>query len=292
MVGVTSETAVRTVRLELEFDGGAFSGWQRQKDRRSVQGVVEETLSRLLDATTAVVGAGRTDAGVHARRMVASFRTTSTKPVDLIARSLDGMLPEDVGVLGVLEAPPEFHARRDARWKWYRYAVLRSRSRRVFERDRTWRVTADLDVARLREGAALLEGKRDFAAFQNAGSPRTSTVRDVFALRVTEDGPLLHLDAVADGFLYGMVRAIAGTLVEIGRGAREVGSLPALLARRDRSLSGAAAPARGLCLMDVGYGADRPPFVDPALSRAVESAPRPSEARPSCASSSPAATWA
>jgi tRNA pseudouridine38-40 synthase len=218
------------------------------------------------------VGAGRTDAGVHALRMTASFTTRSALPAAQILRALDAILPEDVGVLDVRDAPPGFHARRDAQWKWYRYTWLRSRLRRVHERRTSWRVGAPLDAAAMRAAADLLRGRRDFACFQSSGSPRRSTVRTLGGLRLDEDGPRLCLDAVADGFLYGMVRAIAGTLTEVGRGARPVGDLPALLDGRDRRRAGPAAPAHGLALVAVGYAPERAPaFVDPSLRTDLES---------------------
>jgi tRNA pseudouridine38-40 synthase len=261
----------RTIRLDLEYDGAGFVGWQRQPDGRTVQGVLEDALGRLLGARSPVVGAGRTDAGVHARGMVASLRTASAMEPAVLHRALDAVLPEDLGVLAVSEAPPAFHARRDARWKWYRYSILRSRTRRVFLRRTAWRVGAAVDAGRVREAAAALSGRHDFAAFQSAGSPRRSTVRRL-ALAVSEDGPMLHLDAVGDGFLYGMVRAVAGTLAEVGRGHRTVTSVSSALAARDRSLAGPAAPAHGLCLMAVGYDGDpEPAFVDRPLETAVES---------------------
>jgi tRNA pseudouridine38-40 synthase len=207
---------------------------------------------------TPVVGAGRTDAGVHARGMVASFRTPSPMPAASLARALDAVLPGDVGVLAVRDAEPGVHALRDARWKWYRYSILRSRARRVFLRGTTWRVGSALDVGRMREAARLLEGVRDFAAFQSSGSPRRSTVRRV-ALRVVEEDAVLHLDAVGDGFLYGMVRALAGTLVEVGRGRRDASSVSDTLASGARSQAGPAAPPHGLCLMAVGYDGDARP---------------------------------
>src|SRR5687768_16046312 len=131
---------MRTLRLDLEYDGIDFAGWQRQAKERTVQAVVEDALGRVLASPTPVVGAGRTDAGVHARGMVASARTTSSMASATLHRALDAVLPEDVGVLGVRDAAPGFHARRDARWKWYRYSVLRSRTRRVFLRRHAWRV--------------------------------------------------------------------------------------------------------------------------------------------------------
>ena len=267
----------RTVRILLEYDGAAFAGWQRQDALRTVQGDVERVLERLLGARTPVAGAGRTDAGVHARGMVASFATSSEMPAARLHRALDALLPQDVGVLAVADAPPGFHALRDARWKWYRYTFLRSRIRRVPWRGSAWRVVAPLDLGAMEAAAAACRGRLDFAAFQSSGSPRRSTVRTMFGLRWEEEGPLLHLDAVADGFLYGMVRCMAGTFVEVGRRARAPETVSTLLASRDRRLAGASAPAHGLCLLAVGYAGDRPPpFVDPALAAPVESGrPRP-----------------
>ncbi len=262
----------RVVRLDLEFDGRGFEGWQRQAEGRTVQATLEDTLSRLLRESVRVVGSGRTDAGVHARGMVASFRTRSAMPAATLQRALDALLPEDVAVLAATDAGPTFHALRDARWKWYRYTILRSRTRRVFWRASAWRVGASLAVSAAEEASKTLLGTHDLAAFQSSGSPRRSTVRTLAALRWSEEGPLLHVDLVADGFLYGMARAIVGTLVEVARGQRTPGSVADLLASRDRRRAGAAAPAHGLTLMAVGTRDDPAPgFVDPSLARALES---------------------
>jgi tRNA pseudouridine38-40 synthase len=269
----------RVLRLDLEYDGERFLGWQRQAGGRTVQGVVEEALARVLGAPTPVVAAGRTDAGVHALGMVASARTRSTRSAREVARALDALLPEDVGVRRVSDAAPTFHALRDARWKWYRYLVLRSRARRVFRRRTAWLVRAPLDLARVREAAALLCGRRDFAAFQSSGSPRASTVRTL-SLSASERGACLRLDAVAEGFLYGMVRAIAGTLVEVGRGALAPSDVSDALASRDRRRAGPAAPPHGLCLVAVGYAGEAPPpFALAGRGTGVESGPVASETR-------------
>lgn len=263
--------APRGFRLDLEYDGAAFLGWQRQADGRTVQGVVEEALARVLGAPTAVVGAGRTDAGVHARAAVASFVTAAPRDAPTLARALDALLPDDVGVRGVAEAPG-FHALRDARWKWYRYDFLLARPRRVHLRRTSWHVGPGLDLAAMEAGLGAVRGRHDFAAFQSAGSPRASTVRTVAGARLVADGELLHLDLVADGFLYGMVRAVAGTLWQVGRRARPAADVAAVRDARDRGRAGPAAPAHGLTLERVGYRGDAlPDFVDPALAANLES---------------------
>jgi tRNA pseudouridine38-40 synthase len=256
----------RTFRIDLAWDGEAFCGWQRQASDRTVQATVEDALARIVGERTPVVGAGRTDAGVHALQGVASFSAATRLSAEAIARALDATLPDDVGVLAVAEKPG-FHALRDARWKWYRYTWVRARLRRVHDRRTAWQVGERLDVAAMAAAAASLRGTHDFAAFQSSGSPRASTVRTLAGVALVDDPPAIRLDAVADGFLYGMMRAIAGTLHEVGRGVRPASSLSALIASGDRRAAGPAAPARGLTLVAVGFDGDAPPpFVDPALS--------------------------
>ncbi len=262
----------RTFRLVLEFDGAGFSGWQRQPEDRTVQAVVEEALARILGAPVAVVGSGRTDAGVHARGLLASFSAATGLRVAALERALDAVLPEDVGVVSLQEEAPGFHARIHARWKWYRYTWLRSPRRRVHLRRTACRVGAALDVAAMERALSAVRGRHDFAAFQSSGSPRKSTVRTIVGARLVTEDDLLHLDLVADGFLYGMVRAVAGTLLEVGRGVRAPETVAALLASRDRRRAGPAAPAHGLTLVAAGTASEaHPAFVDPSLAAALES---------------------
>jgi len=286
MEGRTPEAPLRTLRLDLAFDGTEFLGWQRQAGGRTVQAEVEAALARVLGAPHAVVAAGRTDAGAHARRMVASTRTWSALPAPRIARALAGVLPPDIGVHGVVDAPAGFHARRDARWKWYRYTVIPGRRASPLERRYAWVVPARLDAVALAAGAAALLGRHDFRSFANLGSPRRSTVRTLAAVAWSEEAERLHLDLVGDGFLYRMARSVAGTLVAIARAgagappeeraARAAATVGVVLDARDRRAAGPAAPARGLCLMAVGVAgevevpADLPLF----LRRAVESIAR------------------
>jgi tRNA pseudouridine38-40 synthase len=282
----------RTLRLDLSFDGTDFLGWQRQPRGRTVQGEVEAALDRILGPGHTVIGAGRTDTGAHAAAMVASCRTEASMGVRDLARALDAVLPRDVGVLDVREAAEGFHALRDARWKWYRYSVLNAPRRRPLERRRSWQVRPRLDRDVLDAGAAALRGTHDFRAFANQGSPRRSTVRTQFGLRWTgEVGDRLELDVVGDGFLYRMVRAIVGTLVDWARSpahlaacgpgrvqaAGAAGAVEYLLASGARAAAGPVAPARGLCLMGVGLaGGDSAGGLPPFLPPGVESGRRPS----------------
>lgn len=264
--GPPAGPAPRALRLDLEFDGADFSGWQRQAGPRSVQGEVERALAEITGAPVAVVGAGRTDAGVHARGMLASATIVSALPAADIERALDALLPEDIGVLGVRDAPGGFHALRDASWKWYRYALLPSRRRRVHERRDAWRVVFPIDPATLAAAFEVVAGRHDFRRFQKTGSPRTSTVRTILGTSVVAEEGRLLLDVVGDGFLYGMVRLLVGTAVDAARrpGPAEARRrMEALLEGSDGSLRvGASAPAHGLTLMRVGlFGDEPPPFV-------------------------------
>lgn len=220
-------------------------------------------LARVTGAATPVSGAGRTDAGVHARGMLASFSTSSAMSAPDFERALDALLPEDIGVVAVREAPQGFHALRDARWKWYRYAILVSRRRRVHLRRVAWRVGTPLDLPTMAAGLAVIRGRHDFRRFQKLGAPRKSTVRTVLGARVVEESGLVLVDVVGNGFLYGMVRFVVGTLVAGARTADPAGvaaRMRALLEEPDGAARiGASAPAHGLTLMAVGVAAEEPP---------------------------------
>ena len=186
--------ARRTIRLELEFDGTDFEGWQRQATGRTVQAAVEDALARVLGAPHAVVGCGRTDAGVHARGLIASFRTSHPMGAAELRRALDAVLPPDVGVRTADEVPPGFHARRDALWKWYRYRLLVSRRKRPLRRRGVWRVPTVPSPEALDAAAGPLRGQNDFRSFANLGSNPGSTVRCLYALRWSARADLLRFD--------------------------------------------------------------------------------------------------
>lgn len=279
---MTDASPVRTLCIRLEFDGRAFEGWQRQPAARTVQQELERALERVLGSPHAVIGSGRTDSGVHALDMVASARTTHPMPADELARALDAVLPEDVGVHAVREMAPEFHAQREAVWKWYRYRLLVSRRKRPLARCGAWRVPRLPTLEALQAAAAPLVGTHDFRSFANAGSsPGPSTVRTLFHVRVSRESPYHVVDVVGDGFLYKMVRTIVGTLVEAADGRDPAAHVRAVLEALDRARAGRAAPADGLCLMAVALrGESAPAWVPPALRPALESADSPSGRTP------------
>ncbi|MBI4577421.1 MAG: tRNA pseudouridine(38-40) synthase TruA [Planctomycetes bacterium] len=245
--------------MTIEYDGTDYHGWQRQPDpegRPTVQGAVETALARVVGRPVRVQGASRTDAGVHALGQVAHFEASWPRTPRALQKGVNALLPLDVVVRELSEVSPAFHARFGARGKWYRYTLRNTPHPGALDRDRVHWVKRVLDTARMREAAGHLLGTHDFRCFQKeaalAGGTR-STVRTIHRLDVVRRGPYVHIDAVGDAFLYHMVRAMAGTLVQVGLGLRAPGELPGILASGLRSRSGANLPARGLCLMAVHY---------------------------------------
>ncbi|HET8577177.1 MAG TPA: tRNA pseudouridine(38-40) synthase TruA [Methylomirabilota bacterium] len=248
--------ATRTLRLTLAYDGTGLHGWQIQPDRLTVQGLLAEACARILGTPPTIVGASRTDAGVHALRQVASLRTASPIGPAVLARALNALLPPAVRVLEAREAPPGFSARRAARGKRYAYLIDRSPVADPFLRHFAWRVPYALDAAAMVKALASLRGTHDFSAFCAApGRGRTPrcTLRSA---RIVTQGTRLAVLLSADSFLHHMVRNIVGSLVEVGRGARQPEWMAEVLASRNRALAGPTAPARGLVLLRVMYGGD------------------------------------
>lgn len=247
------------VKLTIAYDGTGLVGWQRQATGTSIQALLEDALLPLDERPVVVHAAGRTDAGVHACGQVASITLQRSLAPDAVLRALNFRLPRAVRVLAAEEVGPEFHARFSASRKAYRYRIWNDQVVDPFERDFVWHIAAPpLDVAAMNEAARHLIGRHDFAAFQGAGGDVETSVRTIHESTVTAvamplGGPLITYDVVGDGFLRHMVRSIAGSLVEVGRGYRSANWLSDVLNSKDRQRAGRTAPASGLFLMSVGY---------------------------------------
>jgi tRNA pseudouridine38-40 synthase len=263
---------MRNLKLTLAYDGTHYSGWQVQPDRPSIQGTLREAFFQLTGEQVTINAAGRTDAGVHALGQVANIRTATKLPLERLRLGLQHYLPDDIGTREIAEVPFEFHATLSARRKMYRYVVRPSRLRDPFSRSYAWRVSHDLDAAAMAEAAHALVGTHDFKCFETQGSPRADTVRTLFqagVMRAPEGaifsaekepgctaGPYIFVEVTGDGFLYNMVRAIAGTLVEVGLGKRSPASMATLLEEGSRATAGQTAPPHGLFLVRVEYEED------------------------------------
>ena len=249
----------RNLKMTIAYDGSAFHGWQNQAGVRTVQQEIEEVARRVIRHPLNVVGASRTDAGVHAQGQVAHLRTSCEIPVHNLYRALGRRLPVDVALVAIADVPVEFHAIRDAQAKLYRYRIHNDQRRPAewHTTSRTWHVWWPLDVARMQAAAQRMVGKHDFAGFASAGSERTTTVRTVYAVSVARVFNEIRVDVEGGGFLYNQVRNMVGTLVEVGRGHWPVERVDAILASGDRTLAGPTAPPQGLCLQWIRYPALR-----------------------------------
>jgi len=244
---------MRNVRVRLAYDGSKFFGWQRQDGFHSVQQALEEAVLALTGEVVTVHGAGRTDTGVHALGQVAHFHVGTRLDDDRLCHALNAHLCDGVVIERAETCSPEFHARFDARSKRYLYLTLTSRFRPPFAPEHAHWMSYPLDFAAMRSAARALVGRHDFRAFGNTGSPRVSTVREIHDLRFIARARALALIVQADGFLYNMVRTIAGTLLDIGRGRLDPACIERALASGDRTEAGHTAPPNGLYLISVQY---------------------------------------
>lgn len=241
-------------RLELCYDGTRFDGWQRQGNTpNTIQGILERTLSNLLEQEIEAAASGRTDAGVHARKQVVSFRAKTKLPPEEILSALRKKLPADIGAMSLTEAQPRFHARLNCTSKTYVYRIWNSEEPNVFERRYLLPVSEPLNLDAMRAAADLLCGTHDFTSFHANKRFKRSAVRTITSIEIERLGGEVRLCFTGDGFLYHMVRILTGTLLEVGLGQRAADTMPEILEAKDRAQAGKTAPAKGLILWDVAY---------------------------------------
>ena len=245
---------MRNFKVLLSYDGSRYKGWQRLGDSdNTIQGKLENVLSRMTRTAVEVIGSGRTDAGAHALGQTANFHCETGMSCGEIRAYLRQYLPEDIGVISVEEAEPRFHSRFNAVEKTYRYRVWNSDLPCVFERKYVWPVEGALDVEAMHEAAQIFLGTHDFLAFCSNKHFKKSSIRTIRRFCVERVGPEIQFTVTGDGFLYNMVRILVGTLLAIGRGELTKEQLPAILESRVRENAGETVPAKGLCLMEVRY---------------------------------------
>lgn len=264
----------RRFRLTLEYDGSGFSGWQLQARGVTVQGVLEAALERLCGHPVRVIGAGRTDSGVHATGQVAHFDTTTPRSPETIVRALNTMTPRQLAVLSAEAVRSGFHARNKAIYRQYDYRILTRRPPPALELGRVWHLPHPLDVDAMRAAAAHLSGTHDFSAFRAATCQASSPIKTVSCVQVERVpsapyGAEVRIRIGADAFLQRMVRSLVGGLVEVGRGRWSPGRFQSVLASRDRQMAPATAPACGLYLTLVRYGDEPWRLQDPVDEETV-----------------------
>ncbi len=244
---------MRNIKLIITYDGTDFSGWQRQPDRRTVQQVLEAAIGRLTGIEAPTNASGRTDAGVHALGQVIHFYTVSKHPTAVFVKALNAMLPPDVRVKAAWDMPQSFHATLDAKSKMYRYVIDNGPIADPFRLRYSDHVYLPLDVEAMNRAAQALAGRHDFHSFETNWPNRTSSVRTIYRIEVLRHGSDVHLEVEADGFLYNMVRAITGTLVQVGIGRWAETMVAEALIAEDRRAAGPTAPPQGLYLVHVRY---------------------------------------
>lgn len=244
---------MRNIKLLIEYDGTNYAGWQVQKNAVTIQEVLETAISSLTGHEIRLIGASRTDAGVHARGMVANFLTESSIPAAKFPAAINTYLPDDIRILNAEDAGLEFHSRYLSTGKLYSYSLFNRRIPSPIYRNYTAHVIIPLDVERMKRAAVYILGTHDFSCFRSSGSSVKTSVRTVRSLDIERSGDLINIRICADGFLYNMVRIIAGTLIDTGSGKIEPYDMKDIIDSRQRGRAGKTAPASGLCLEEVYY---------------------------------------
>ncbi|NLI94017.1 MAG: tRNA pseudouridine(38-40) synthase TruA [Peptococcaceae bacterium] len=254
------ERKMRNILLRLAYDGTNYHGFQRQPEEhgRTIQGELERVWKKLFAEEIKVVTAGRTDTGVHAAGQVVNFRSDARIPLEKIPKALNSLLPLDIRIIEAREVPEDFNARTSAKWKRYDYRIDNGRIPHVFTRLYTLHEPVPLDVLKMQTAATYLEGKHNFKAFVAAGSSAKSFVRTLSHCKVSQQGELITITCIGNGFLYNMVRIITGTLLYVGKGKIQTDAIPSILDSGQRAQAGKTVPAAGLTLTMVNYELVRP----------------------------------
>lgn len=241
------------VKLVVAYEGTNYCGWQIQPNGITIEQVLNETLSSLLGEEITVTGASRTDAGVHSLGNVAVFETNTKMPAEKISFALNQRLPEDIVVQESCQVPEDFHPRFSKSRKTYEYRILNCRFRQPLERRTSYFYHYPLDVSAMQKAAAYLVGEHDFTSFASVHAQTNTYVRMIYALDVVREGDMIRIRVQGNGFLYNMVRIIAGTLIQVGAGIKKPEDMESILAGKDRELAGPTAPAHGLTMIGLEY---------------------------------------
>lgn len=253
---------MNNILLTIQYDGTGYSGWQRQPDKRTVQGEIEKALTTLCRQPIEICGTSRTDAGVHAYGQAANFKGNYKIPVENIKKAVNGLLPEDIYIISAEKVEEDFHARFSAIGKTYEYKIISTKEKDIFSRNYHYNIYKELDIEPMRDAAAYFIGTHDFKSFMASGSSVIDTIRTIYALNIMEEKidyvkgfkqRNINIEITGNGFLYNMVRIISGTLVDTGLGKMKPNQIANIIKAKDRRLSGHTAPPSGLYLKKIYF---------------------------------------
>lgn len=244
---------MRNIKLTIEYDGKKFNGWQKQPDKLNIQGEIENAIKEITGEEVDLIGSGRTDAGVHAFGQVANFKTNSNLPIEKFAIAINSKLKKSIVIKEAEELDERFHSRYNAKQKTYRYVINNSKQGTAIYRDLECHIPMDLNIEEMKKASKYFEGEHDFKAFKASGTSSKSSVRTIYEANVYNEGDKIFIELTGNGFLYNMVRIIAGTLVEVGLGKIEPEKIYEIIESKKRENAGKTLPPNGLYLLRVMY---------------------------------------
>ena len=245
---------MRNIRLVIEYDGKDFNGWQKQPNKLNIQGEIERAIMDITkEEKIDLIASGRTDAGVHAIGQVANFKTNSTIPIEKFAMAINSKVKKSIVVKSAEEVDEKFHSRYNCKKKTYRYVINNSENGSAIYRNQEYHYPIKLDTEKMKQAIKYFEGEHDFKAFRASGTGSKTSVRKIYKAEVYEQGERIYIELTGSGFLYNMVRIIAGTLVDVGNGKINVEDVPNIIIEGDRTKAGKTLPPQGLFLLKVDY---------------------------------------
>ena len=244
---------MRNIKLTIEYDGKKFNGWQKQPDKLNIQGEIENAIKEITGEEVDLIGSGRTDACVHAFGQVANFKTNSELPIQKFAIAINSKLKKSIVIKSAEEVDERFHSRYNAKQKKYAYLINNTKNGTAIYRDLECHIPMELNIEEMKKAAKYFEGEHDFKAFKASGTSSKSSVRTIYKAEVSNGEGKIKIVLIGNGFLYNMVRIIAGTLVDVGLGKIKAEDIPSIIKSKDRSKAGKTLPAHGLYLINVKY---------------------------------------
>jgi len=244
---------MRNIKLTIEYDGKDFNGWQKQPNKLNIQGEIERAIEYITGEKVDLIASGRTDAGVHAIAQVANFKTESNIPLEKIPIALNTKLKRSIRIIKAEEVEERFHSRLNCKKKTYRYVINNSLEGTAIYRNLETHIPQKLDVEAMKKAIKYFEGEHDFKAFKASGTSSKSSVRTIYETKIYKDNEKIYIELTGNGFLYNMVRIIAGTLLDVGIGKIQPEEISSIIEAKERTKAGKTLPAHGLCLMEVTY---------------------------------------